>query len=45
MGGMLEAGGYSLRCGFLTKDRQPFTIEIDHVSLDRMIEVRISFCD
>ena len=24
---------------FLTKDRHPFTVEINHVSLDRIIEV------
>ena len=38
MGGILETGGYSLRCGFLTKGSQPFTVEINHVSLDRTIE-------
>ena len=35
----LETGGYSLRCGFLTQDIQPFTVEINHVYLDRTIEV------
>ena len=35
---ILETGGYSLRCGFLTKDSQPYTVEISHVSLDRSIE-------
>ena len=39
MGGILETGGYSLRCGFLAKDSQPFTVEINHVSLDRTLEV------
>ena len=34
VGGILETGGYSLRCAFLTKDSQPFTVEINHVSLD-----------
>ena len=40
-GGILETGGYSLRWGFLTKDSQPLTVEINHnhVSLDRTIEV------
>ena len=38
MDGMWETGGYSLRCGFLAKDSQPFTVEINHVSLDRTIE-------
>ena len=45
MGGILETGGYSLRC-FLTKDSKPFTVEINHVSLDRTIEVYlVSFCE
>ena len=39
VGGILGPGGYSLRCGFLTNDSQPFTVEIKHVSLDRTIEV------
>ena len=39
VGGILETGGYSLRYGFLTKDSQPFTVEINYVSLDRTIEV------
>ena len=39
MSGVLETGGYSLICGFLTKDSQPFTVEINHISLDRTIEV------
>ena len=38
MGGILETGGYSLRGGFLTKGSQPFTVEINDVSLDRTIE-------
>ena len=29
MGGILQTGGYSLRCGFLTKDSQLFTVEIN----------------
>ena len=43
VGGRLETGRYSLRYGFLTKDSQPFTIEINHFSIDRAIS--ISFCD
>ena len=39
MGGILEASGYSLRCGFSRKDSQPFTVEINHVSLDRTVQV------
>ena len=39
MSGVLETGGYSLICGFLTKDSQPFTVETNHVSLDRAIKV------
>ena len=35
--GIWEAGGYSLRWGFLTKNSQPFTVEINLVSLDRTI--------
>ena len=34
-----ETGGSLLRCGFLTKDSEPLTVEINHVSLDRTIEV------
>ena len=38
MDDILETGGYSLRCGFLTKDSQAFTVEINHLSLDRNIK-------
>ena len=38
VGGILETGGYSLRYGFHTKGGQPFTVEINHVYLDRTIE-------
>ena len=34
-----ETGGYSLRCVVLTKDNQPFTAEISHVSFDHTIQV------
>ena len=36
--GIWETGGYSLRFGFLTKDIQPITVEINRVSLDRTVE-------
>ena len=32
-------GGYSFRCSFLTKKSQPYTVEINNVSLYRTIEV------
>ena len=38
MDDILETDGYSLRCGFGTKDSKPFTVEINHVSLDRDIK-------
>ena len=39
VGMIFETGGYSLRHGFLTKDSKPFTVETNHVSPDRNIEV------
>ena len=34
----METGGYSLRCGFVTKDSQPFTVEINMFLLIVLLE-------